>query len=79
MGATLTVDLGPDPQLVPNDVAGRLFTLLDRAQISYALKTRIHQIATSDHPLTVRASHLQSLEMDPALATAVGELLLARS
>ena len=48
--ATLTVELGPDPQLAPNDVAGRLFTLLDRAQISYDLKTRIHQIATSDAP-----------------------------
>ncbi|KQY23470.1 glycoside hydrolase [Cellulomonas sp. Root485] len=77
--ATLTVELGPDPQLTANDVAGRLFTLLDRAQISYDLKTRIHQIATSDAPLSVRASHLQSLALDPPLATAVGELLLART
>ena len=71
--------VGPDPQLSANDVAARLFALLDRAQISYDLKTRIHQIATSDAPLTVRASHLQSLGLDPALGTAVGELLLARS
>jgi hypothetical protein len=78
VGATLTIEVGPDPQLSANDVAARLFTLLDRAQISYDLKTRIHQIATSDAPLTVRASHLQSLQLDPALATAVGELLLAR-
>jgi alpha-glucosidase (family GH31 glycosyl hydrolase) len=78
-GATLTVELGPDPQLSANDVGARLFALLDRAQISYDLKTRIHQIATSDAPLTVRASHLQSLQLDPALATAVGELLLARA
>ncbi|MDQ0371822.1 glycoside hydrolase family 31 protein [Cellulomonas humilata] len=77
--ATLRVELGPDPQLAPNDVADRLFTLLDRAQISYDLKTRIHQIATSDAPLSVRASHLQSLALDPPLATAVGELLLART
>lgn len=77
--ATLTVTVGPDPQLSANDVAARLFALLDRAQISYDLKTRIHQIATSDAPLTVRASHLQSLGLDPALGTAVGELLLARS
>ena len=79
VGATLTVDVGADPQLSANDVGARLFALLDRAQISYDLKTRIHQIATSDAPLTVRASHLQSLGLDPALATAVGELLLARS
>ncbi|WP_421732678.1 TIM-barrel domain-containing protein [Cellulomonas sp.] len=77
--STLTVTVGPDPQLSANDVGARLFALLDRAQISYDLKTRIHQIATSDAPLTVRASHLQSLQLDPALGTAVGELLLARS
>jgi len=79
VGATLTVELGPDPQLAPNDVAGRLFALLDRARISYDLKTRIHQIATSDAPLSVRASHLQALQLDAPLAEAVGELLLARA
>jgi hypothetical protein len=77
--ATLTVELGPDPQLAPNDVAGRLFTLLDRAQVGYDLKARIHQVATSDAPLSVRVSHLQSLQLDPPLAEAVGELLLART
>lgn len=77
--ATLTVELGPDPQLAPNDVAARLFTLLDRAQIGYDLKARIHQVATSDAPLSVRVSHLQSLPLDPPLAEAVGELLLART
>lgn len=77
--ATLTVGLGPDPRLTPNDVAARLFTLLDRAQIEYDLKTRIHQIATSDAPLSVRVSHLQSLQLHAPLADAVGELLLART
>ncbi|MBO3086407.1 glycoside hydrolase family 31 protein [Cellulomonas fengjieae] len=77
--ATLTVEVGAGAQVAENDVAGRLFTLLDRARIGYDLKTRIHQIATSDAPLTVRASHLQSLELDPPLATAVGELLFARA
>lgn len=78
IGATLTVALGDDPQLVPNDVAARLFALLDRAQISYDLKTRVQSIATSDAPLSVRVSHLQALSLDPALATGVGEVLLAR-
>lgn len=79
VGATLTVELGADPQLAPNDVAARLFTLLDRAQTGYDLKARIHRIATSDAPLSVRVSHLQSLRLDPPLAEAVGELLLART
>jgi alpha-glucosidase (family GH31 glycosyl hydrolase) len=79
VGEALVITLDPDPQLAPNDVAGRLFTLLDRAQIEYDLKTRIHQIATSDAPLSVRASHLQSLQLHPPLASAVGELLLART
>ncbi|WP_315095099.1 TIM-barrel domain-containing protein [uncultured Cellulomonas sp.] len=76
---TLTVTVGPEPQLRADDVDARLFALLDRAQISYDLKTRVYEIATSDAPLTVRASHLQSLRLDPALGTAVGELLLARA
>jgi len=79
VGESFTVSVGADPQLMANDVAGRLFTLLDRAQMSYELKTRIHQIATSDAPLSVRLSHLQSLQVDPPLAHAVGELLLARA
>jgi alpha-glucosidase (family GH31 glycosyl hydrolase) len=77
--ATLTVSLGPDPRLAPNDVAARLFALLDRAQISYDLKTRIQTIATSDAPLSVRISHLQSLPLEPELSAAVNELLLARA
>ncbi|KQR12346.1 glycoside hydrolase family 31 protein [Cellulomonas sp. Leaf334] len=79
VGSSLTVHLGPDAQPIANDVAGRLFTLLDRAQIGYDLKSRIHQIATSDAPLSVRISHLQSLDLDSPLSTAVGELLLART
>ncbi|WP_456823290.1 TIM-barrel domain-containing protein [Cellulomonas sp. P5_E12] len=78
VGAMLTVTLGDDPQLAANDVAGRLFTLLDRAQISYDLKTRVQTIATSDAPLSVRVSHLQALQLDAPLSAAVNELLLAR-
>ncbi|WP_456844092.1 TIM-barrel domain-containing protein [Cellulomonas sp. P5_C6] len=78
VGATLTVTVGDDPQLAPNDVPARLFALLDRAQISYDLKTRVQSIATADAPLSVRVSHLQALELDAPLSAAVNELLLAR-
>ncbi|MEZ0448740.1 glycoside hydrolase family 31 protein [Cellulomonas sp. ICMP 17802] len=76
--AVLAVTVGPDPRLGPNDLARRLFALLDRAQIGYDLKARIHAIATSDAPLSVRVSHLQALPLDPPLSSAVHELLLAR-
>ncbi len=77
--ATLTVCVGPDPTLAANDVPGRLFTMLDRAQIGFELKQRIQLIATSGHPLSVRLSHLQALGLDRPLETAVGEILLANT
>ena len=77
-GAALVVDLGGEPSLVANDVASRLFRLLDATQVEYRLKTQVHAIATSEAPLHVRVSHLAALGLEPALATAVGEILLAR-
>jgi alpha-glucosidase (family GH31 glycosyl hydrolase) len=78
-GATLTVDVGADPRLAAVDVAGRVFAVLDRAHVEYDLKPRVHAIATSDAPLAVRVSHLVALDLDPALLTAVLEVLLARA
>jgi hypothetical protein len=75
---TLRVGLGADPGLRANDVAERLFTLLDRAQIEYRTKSRVLQTATSAHPLPIRLSHLHALDLAPDLMTAVAELLLAR-
>jgi hypothetical protein len=75
----LAVDLGGPPALVDNDVTGRLFSLLDAAQIEFGLKTRIHAIATSNAPLHIRVSHLAALGLEPVLATAVDEILLARA
>lgn len=78
-GSTLRVDLGPHPRLANDDVPQRLFTLLDRAQIEYATKTRVMAVATADRPLALRAAQLGALELEPALATAVDEILLARA
>ncbi|MET0495405.1 MAG: TIM-barrel domain-containing protein [Actinoplanes sp.] len=77
--ATLRIGLGARPRLGRNDVAGRLFTMLDRAQIDYRIKSEVLEAATSDQPLAVRLSRLQVLDLDNALFTAVGEILLARS
>lgn len=75
--ATLRVELGARPRLRRNDVSGRLFTLLDRAQIEYRTKTRVMDAATSQRSLAVRLSALHALDLDDALATAVGEILTA--
>jgi hypothetical protein len=77
--ATLRIDLGARPRLCRNDVAGRLFTLLDRAQIAYRTKARVLDAASSGRPLAVRLSTLQVLDLDAALVTAVGEILLAQA
>ena len=73
----LSVTLWPAPALAANDVAGRLFSLLDRAQIEFGLKERMSAIASSAQPLPVRLSRLQALGMDRDLETAVAEILLA--
>ncbi len=73
----LTIMLWPRPVLAPNDVAARLFTLLDAAQIEFSVKERIHATATCAQPLAVRLSRLQALGLDADLQTAVGEILLA--
>ncbi len=75
--STLRVGIGRDPTLAPVDVAGRLFALLDGAFIEFEDKHRIYAIATSGQPLPVRLSHLQALDLDRRLETAVGEILLA--
>jgi alpha-glucosidase (family GH31 glycosyl hydrolase) len=71
------ISMGATPELVANNVDARLFTLLDRAHIEYQTKTEIHQIACSSHPLAVRISHLQALNLNRGLETAVSEILLA--
>jgi hypothetical protein len=78
-GSALVIEIGPEPSLAQNDVPARLFAFLDAAQIEFTVKTQILRIATSGAPLHVRVSHLHGLGLDPALATAVDEILLARA
>jgi alpha-glucosidase (family GH31 glycosyl hydrolase) len=75
--SALRVSVGAEPAPEPNDVAGRIFTLLDRAQIEFEAKKDIYALATSDRPLSVRMSHLQALGLDRPLESAVSEILLA--
>jgi len=75
--SSLSVNVGPNPALAENDSAGRIFTLLDRAQIEFELKRRIYDISSSDRPLAVRLSELQALTVARSLETAIGEILTA--
>jgi alpha-glucosidase (family GH31 glycosyl hydrolase) len=77
--AALRIDIGGRPRLRRNDVAERLFTMLDRAQIEYLQKTRVLDCATSAHPLAVRLSGLQAMGLADEILTAVGEILLAKA
>jgi Glycosyl hydrolases family 31/Domain of unknown function (DUF5110) len=77
-GSGIRISLGARPELAPNDVEDRLFTLLHRAQLEYLVKTRAYQAAIADAPLTTRISQLQSLELGRPLEAALFELLLAR-
>jgi hypothetical protein len=76
--ATVRVSLGERPQLAANDVEERLFALVHRAQLSYAVKTAAYQAATADAPLTIRLSQLQALDLGRPLEAAIFELLLAK-
>ncbi|MFY0407252.1 TIM-barrel domain-containing protein [Solicola sp. PLA-1-18] len=77
--AAFTVRLGPDPSLGEDDVAARLFGLLDRAQIEFDLKEQVRAVATSDLPLATRVATLSAMDLGRALETAVLEVVTART
>ena len=74
----IEVRIGSNPQLPVNDVRGRLYELLDAAQMDYRLKSRVLAVAGSSEPLHVRVAHTKALALESALESAVLELLLAR-
>jgi len=72
-GATVRVGSGR----ADNHVDARVFALLDRAQITYALKASVLD-AVSGSPAGEAVWALQALDLDPTLLGAVSEILLAR-
>ncbi|MDQ4055609.1 MAG: glycoside hydrolase family 31 protein [Actinomycetota bacterium] len=71
------VTLAGDISLVRNDVEGRLFTLLERANIAFAVKGAIWDVVQHEDPGSASLS-LQSLDLPPELLGSVSELLLAQ-
>jgi hypothetical protein len=62
----------------PNDVAARVFALLDRAQMSFELKARVYDVVRGGRSPASKALELQGLELEPSVLGAVSEILLAR-
>ncbi|MCA0294509.1 MAG: glycoside hydrolase family 31 protein [Actinobacteria bacterium] len=59
-----------------NRVESRVFALLEAAQIEYATKDLVWQLMATPEPLA-RLAGLQALTLEPALHSALAELLLA--
>ncbi len=77
--SALRLELGHRPRLRDNDVLNDVFKLLDRAQIEYQTKSKVLTVVEADQPVPVRLSRLQALNLESALFSALGEILLARA
>ncbi|PJI84877.1 glycoside hydrolase family 31 protein [Luteimicrobium subarcticum] len=78
----LLLDASRGVRLRANDVVGRCFDVLDRAQVAYDLKERIQGViagtVSSGGSLTTVVSRLQALGLPRVLESALGEVLLAQ-
>jgi hypothetical protein len=78
LGAPVRLVLHGDLSLVQNAVHDRLFALLDRANIAFALKGAIWDSVRRQDPASAMLS-VQSLDLSAQLLGAVSEVLLAQS
>jgi alpha-glucosidase (family GH31 glycosyl hydrolase) len=72
-----TISLGPNPELLPNDMKAHIRPILADAQIRFGLKEDIWQIVAAKLPTTRKVSSLLALEMDENLREVVLEYVLA--
>ena len=77
--STITVELGPNPQLAITNAAEHVYPILRDAHMDYNLKNRIWAAVTGKVPLNARISQLSALDMDQNLFDAVMEYFLADS
>jgi hypothetical protein len=75
--AKATISLGPNPELLPNDMEAHIRPILADAQIRFGLKEDVWQIVVAKLPTTRKVSSLLVLEMDENLRVAVLEYVLA--
>ncbi len=78
VASALEIGLGADPRLPANAVRARVFALLDAAQISFATKASVFATISGAGSPSVQVAQLQEMKLEPALMSAVLEILLAR-
>ncbi|GAA1395053.1 glycoside hydrolase family 31 protein [Luteococcus peritonei] len=66
------------PREFDNQVAERLFTLLDRAEIGFTTKQQCYDAITENPTAARRMAVLRALELDPVLLDVLAEVVLAR-
>jgi len=66
----------PSPDVHP-DEAATVFAVLDRAYLDHDRKVAAMRAATADEPAVIRLSRVLALDLPPALASALAEVLAA--
>ncbi|KAF7562850.1 hypothetical protein G7046_g1266 [Stylonectria norvegica] len=78
-GSSLTVELGPDPQLSILDYKESISKLILDFQIQFGLKDKIWGVVNSSQPNHVKISRLLSLGLDQAILGPIVEHIVADS
>lgn len=77
-GDSAIVYLGPNPRLAVNDPEALIYPILYDAQVGIHLKEQIDEIIRPrDVPMSIRATQVEALEMDPELKLILHEFLQA--
>jgi len=63
--------------LAENPIEDRTFSLLDKMQIEFSLKTDIYHIVTSKESVAYKLGNLHALGLSPDLLGIISEILLA--
>lgn len=73
----LSIRLNHRPRLRRTDPYGRLFPIIDAAQVPFADKNKVSDLLKSERSLAIQVGELNALNIDEDLKGAVLELLLA--
>ncbi|KAI5459519.1 putative alpha-xylosidase [Mariannaea sp. PMI_226] len=77
--STITVDLGPDPQLDILDHTETMYNLIHDFQIDFGVKDRVWTIISGERPAKAKVAELLSLDLDQEIVGPFIELISADS
>ncbi|PKS05513.1 hypothetical protein jhhlp_008203 [Lomentospora prolificans] len=77
--STITVELGPDPQLATLNYASTFATMLADFQMENRLKDRIWEVLEASQPTAVKIGRLLSLGLEKSVVGPLMELILSDS